>query len=187
MYIGKIYIEAGHNLGDPGAPGYDGRTERDWTIKVKNLLADALTKQSGGKIKLVLDDDRKSLSATISDFRKTISHNDLLLSIHFNSASSNKATGTEVFVDDKASARSRRIAKRVVDTLSTILGLTNRGVKTPSQSARGTLGILKLQGAAVLLEISFINNPDDVAATDKWLHWGLWDLAAVLLEEMRKR
>lgn len=186
MYKGKIFIEAGHNYNDPGAIGYDGRTERDWTIKMKELLYDALKKRSEGKIEVVLDDNSKSLPGVISDFRKLITNNDLLISIHFNSASSNKATGTEVFVDENASERSQKIAKKTVDTLSTILGLRNRGVKTPSQSARGTLGILKLKGAAILIEISFINNAEDVEATEKWIHWGLWELAGLYLNEMRK-
>jgi N-acetylmuramoyl-L-alanine amidase len=186
MYTGKIYIEAGHNNRDSGAVGVGGRKESDWTKWVKIRLADALIKQSEDNVSIIMDDDGRTLSQVISDFKRTISSNDILLSIHFNSASSNTATGTETFIADGASERSVILGKDISKIVADRLGIKNRGCKTESQSNRGRLGILHLKGSAVLLEVSFINNPEDVKATEDWIHWALWDLSTYLLDTLRK-
>lgn len=193
-YKGRVYIESGHHFGDPdkgrkpdpGAIGVGGIKESVWAHKAKALLSDALVRQSNGQIEIILDDDSMTLAEVIGTFRKTITSNDLLISIHFNSASVNTATGVEGFVDDNASQRSIEFGEEAVDLVSKVLGLKNRGLKKSKQSNRGTLGILKLKGIALLIELGFINNFKDVQAAQDWLHWALWDLAGLILQKLEK-
>ena len=159
-----IFIEAGHNVNDPGA--VSGKiVERDLTIDFKKDLKyffDRKKKQYP-KMKVYYDNDSWSLGKTISEFSSIIKHKDVLVSIHFNSSTNPKSTGSECFVSDKASQESLNLADKLTKTNSLVLGVKNRGVKNESQSNRGRLGILNMKGVAVLSEPVFINNSEDVA------------------------
>lgn len=158
-----IYIEAGHNLNDPGAVT-SGVKERDLTINFKKdlkyFLEKALSKYS--KVKVYFDNDSWTLGQTIANFKKTITSTDVLLSIHFNSATNKKATGSECFISDYASQNSRTLADQLTKANSTVLGVVNRGVKTESESNRGRLGILNMKGVSVLSEPIFMSNPNEL-------------------------
>lgn len=81
--------------------------------------------------------------------------NDLAVSIHFNSATSPAANGTEVWVYSKTS-KALNVAKSVVNRLAT-LGFTNRGIKYST-----TLFFLRrTKCPAMLIEVCFVGSDKD--------------------------
>ncbi len=86
---------------------------------------------------------------------------DLFLSIHLNAASPS-AHGCECFAA-AGDERSLKIAARLTAALSS-LGLKNRGAKYDTQSAHGSLRVLRdtyKNMPALLLEIGFLTNKAD--------------------------
>src|SRR5699024_11540528 len=77
----------------------------------------------------------------ISKINNLGSPNDILLDIHYNSASV-VATGVEAFINGKDDPENRRIAGRIVELSSKMLKLPNRGVKLEGSSQHPRLGIL---------------------------------------------
>lgn len=173
-----FYCFAGHHNNDSGAVGVGGIKEANKTKQWRDLTAKRF-KQIRPSANVVTDNDNMILRDLIAQTKKTIKSNDSLIEFHYNSASK-IANGIEVFVDDNASSRSKEIAKKIVDVMSKITDLPNRGVKTESQSNRGQLGILGMKGAAILIEVGFINNPKDVDQTDKWMHWICEEIAEII-------
>lgn len=176
-----FYCFAGHHNKDSGAIGVGGIKESDKTKQWRDLIA-KLFKEIKPEANIVVDDDDMNLSAVISKTRKTIKSNDCLIEFHYNSAS-NIATGVEVFIDDNASLRSRDLAGKIVKSISDLSGLKNRGVKTESESNRGSLGILGMRGAAILIEVCFINNIQDVDKTDSHMHCICKSIANIIAED----
>jgi N-acetylmuramoyl-L-alanine amidase len=82
----------------------------------------------------------------------------IMLSIHCNAANGN-ASGTETFYrGDKNKAKALAINNAVVDAL----GTKDRGVKLESASQHKRLAVMAFQ-PCFLLELGFIDNPDDRA------------------------
>lgn len=179
-----FYCFAGHWNRDPGAIGPNGEKEADFTKKWRDLIS-LRVKQLCPEINVVNDDDNDSLSKVIAKTRNSIKSIDLLLEIHLNSATNNKATGTESFIDDNGSARSRNIAAEISSIASKIMGIPDRGVKTESQSHRGQLGIVGMTGAAVLWEAVFINNQSDINAQEKNMHWVADEIARIVIKDYK--
>lgn len=161
MAILKSFSSAGHHNRDTGAIGVNGRKENVETILFRNLVNAELLKL--GK-KVVVDDDDETLSQYLG--RVNSADGDVVVEAHFN-AFNGKATGVEVLVPDNANERSKSMARELVDGMAKIMGITNRGVKTEKQSARGRLAIMRKRGAVALIEICFIDNASDMAAYDR--------------------
>ena len=86
----------------------------------------------------------------------------LFLSIHLNAAASPSARGCECFAA-AGDERSLKIAARLTAALSS-MGLKNRGAKYDTQSAHGSLRVLRdtyKNMPALLLEIGFLTNKAD--------------------------
>ena len=162
----KIIIEAGHNVNDPGAVA-EGYKEAELTVHAKERISYYLS-VFYPDITVLLDKDSDSLSTVISWIRHVEGNDSIVYSLHWNAASSNKATGVEAFISDNASDKSKEMARGAVDVVSKISGLRDRGVKTESQSARGRLGILNTKSAATLIEFAFLNNEMD---RDTFFEW----------------
>lgn len=87
---------------------------------------------------------------------KVNSHNpDLAVSIHFNSATSPTANGTEVWIYSKAS-KALNVAKTVVNKLAS-LGFSNRGVKYSTR----LFFLRKTKCPAMLVEVCFVGSEKD--------------------------
>lgn len=194
-FKGKFYCIAGHSHRDSGAVGVGGRKEKDDTIDIRDRIVYYLNRRLDilvrdgvllevNRLSVTVDNDWDMLSTVIAKIRPEIGSSDLLLDIHYNSASVDTATGTEVFISDNAGEGSKLFAKKVVSILSLITGLRNRGVKRESESAVGKLGILNMRGDAVLLEFSFINNPYDVEVSEKWEDWVCDEIAFLVIEHL---
>lgn len=175
----KVFLIAGHHFNpgkqDPGAVS-DGFKENEFTVEDRDGIKYFLNKHYPG-ITVFVDDDSKTLSQVISWIKSIEGNDSLIYDIHYNSASSNKATGVEAFVSDNASKKSHEIAQGFINVVESITGLKNRGVKTESDSARGRLGILHTKSPATIVEMGFINNPLDRDTIKKWAGWIYEDLA----------
>jgi len=155
----KAFPLAGHHLNDPGAT-YNGRKESEEMMCLRNLVLAELKGHD-------FDTDNDSETNTVLQSRIKPNRTDVIVDNHMNASANSKATGTEVFVSDNAGALSKQMAKELVDGISKILGIANRGVKTESQSPRKKIGILNKPGIAVLIEHCFISNPNDLKAWDE--------------------
>lgn len=80
---------------------------------------------------------------------------------HFN-AFNGKATGVEVLVPNDPTKDERSLAGEISLNFSKIMGIPNRGVRTESESKRGRLALMRPNGMNVLIEICFMDNPDDI-------------------------
>jgi len=154
------YSSAGHHLNDSGAIGVNGRKENVETMLFRDMVNSQLRILEKT---VVQDNDNESLGQYLGRINPT--DNDVVIEPHFN-AFNGKATGVEVLVADNANSRSKAMAKELVDGYAAIMGIANRGVKTESQSARGRLGLMRKKGAVALVEICFIDNPNDMKAYD---------------------
>lgn len=178
-----FYCFAGHHNADPGAIGVRGLKEADLTKLWRDLIANRVN-QLCPDINVVKDNDSMILRDLIAKTKKIIKNVDLLLDIHFNSAAT-LATGTEAFVDDNASNRSISLASGICKNASDIFGIKNRGVKKESESNRGSLAVLGMSGAAVLWEVSFINNESDVFLQNEWMHWMCDEIARMVVNDYK--
>ena len=161
----KIFISAGHSsrLGrDRGATG-NGFVEGILTVEFRDLLVKELKKLG---VSPIIDSNDSILSQTIVFFKNLTSDNSILFDIHWNAATP-QATGTETFVPNKPTQFEKDLAKEITDTTSKVLNIKNRGVKTESQSARKSLGWMRLKGENILIEVCFISNPSDMQSYQK--------------------
>ena len=179
----QVYIIAGHHKKDPGAIS-GGLKEADLTIEAKKGITYFLKKHYPDMI-VLNDEDSHTLSQVIKWIKETEGSNSLIVDLHWNSAGVNTATGAETLISNNASQKSKDLAKEILDTIVSVTGLRSRGVKRESDSARGRLGILNTKSPATIVELGFINNPEDVAKIAKWDAW-LWeDLAHTIAKHAK--
>src|SRR5690625_2485539 len=182
--MNKLFITAGHHNADSGAVA-NGFKENEEAIKDRNELVKAVHFISPST-QVIIDDDNGNLATVIRKINAVGTSKDLLLDIHYNSASV-VATGVEAFINGKDDPENRRIAGRIVELSSKMLNLPNRGVKLESSSQHPRLGILHtVVRRSILLERGFINNENDMEQVEK-LRWE-WALgtAHILIQELKK-
>lgn len=181
----KIFTISGHSLNQGGA-SFNGLREELLTIKDKEILLKHLEFQSKyTDIEVISDDDSDSLPTVISKIKNQAGKNDLLLDIHYNSATP-KATGVEAFIKVGASKTSKRTAERIIEVFSKMLGIPNRGVKLENQSQHSRIGILHATDHAVLLEVGFITNKEEMEKVEEFRE-RLWiAVANILIQERLK-
>lgn len=154
-----IFLFAGHHNKDTGAVA-NGYVEAELTKELRDLTLGYLIKYPNNKI--AKDSDHVDLSTLVRAVSKLSKEEDIICDIHFNCADSPNATGTEVFIPDRSTDKEREIAKQLCNHISSILGISNRGVKRESESARGRLAIMSPAGSNVLIEVCFISNKNDM-------------------------
>lgn len=165
----SFFIIAGHSgKAEPGAKAFDGTYEADHTLEVRNLVVEHLQRLGGTTLALrgtvMQDPDNESLQSTINTLNRIGKADDFALDIHFND-NHPTATGVECFVNDGTSEANRLLAGNLVNAVSKVLGLPNRGIKSETQTyiyqKHGwRLGILHAKPRVVLLEICFLNSRD---------------------------
>jgi N-acetylmuramoyl-L-alanine amidase len=167
--IDKIYLIAGHGGSDRGArSAIQGVNEADLTLMYQELLYTKMMyimNEFKHKPKVVKDNEALSLSSVIAWIRQsTKSENALVIDIHFN-AFNKIATGTEVYVRErKPNTPLDNLARAMVNLSTDIMRIANRGVRVPSASKRGTLGIFSSASHVILKEVCFIDNINDYNA-----------------------
>lgn len=183
--MSKLIITAGHHNADSGAVAF-GRKENEEAIKDRNELVKAVH-FINPKIQVVIDDDNDKLSTVIRKINEVGSRNDILLDIHYNSASV-VATGVEAFINGSNDPENRRIASRIVELSSKMLNIPNRGVKLESSSQHPRLGILHtVVRRSILLERGFINNINDMESIEKLRREWALATAHILIQELCSR
>ena len=88
----------------------------------------------------------------------------IALDIHLN-AFNGKAHGTEVFYR-KGSLRGYSLGRTLLDA-TVSFGFRNRGMKLENQSARGRLGFISSLSCGIIMELCFMDNPQDLLLLDK--------------------
>lgn len=147
----KICIDPGHGGTDPGAIGPGGLKEKDVSLTIAIRVAKIL---QGHGIETILtrqDDRRLDLASRvkIANDRGV----DYFVSIHINSATNPRATGTETFAFP-GSSMGARLARSIQDSLVRQIALADRGVKY-----RDFYVLKNTRMPASLVEVAFINNP----------------------------
>lgn len=177
----KLLLMAGHGAGDPGA--VSGKwTEATETRKVTAALADALkdyceVAQYPTTRNAYTDYKNGVLGSTVN-----FSAYDAVLEIHFNAVSQSGADGKTKGVECYVPTTESRVSL-ASDLCSAVAkaGLTNRGVKFCNWaviSAARRAGTL-----AMLLEICFIDDPDDMAVYSGKFQAIIDGIAAAIIRE----
>lgn len=151
-----IFLSAGHHAKDSGSVSKYG-VERDLAIELRNMVEAHL---KTAKADYRVDNDNETLSQYLNRIKP--GSGSVVVEIHWNSAASSTATGTEVFIANNHNKISKELATELTQTISKRLGIRDRGVKTEKQSARGSLAFVKKPGATALIEVCFLSNEDDM-------------------------
>ena len=151
----KMFPSGGHNTNDPGAVS-DGFTEFEIVQDINNRVV-ALAKAEGYNYETkAVHESNRTYQSRIKPVK-----GDVIADLHMNASNDPTSTGLEVYISRNAGADSKAMAKEASEGLSQIIGIRNRGVKTEGQSQHNTIGILNKSGTAILVELGFINNPED--------------------------
>ena len=160
----KIAIYAGHGGADSGAVGQNGELEKDYTLKIATAAINALNASGYETITNRISD----VSRDIADDANTANSAgvDYVAEIHLNSNSGTPAAGTEVYYSITG-GKGKELAENILNEI-TALGYKSRGIKTKKgSSGKDYFGIIRRTTApAVLIEVCFINNPDDMSRLD---------------------
>lgn len=154
-----INVHAGHNPHGKVACGAVGLiSESLENRRVKDLVVDELRRMGHTVYDCTVEDGTSQTNVLTRIINKCNMHSvDLDVSIHFNSASSVDANGTEVYIYDESS-KARVYALNVLNAICS-LGFRNRGVKVNKK-----LGFLRRTKApAMLIECCFVNSKKDIA------------------------
>lgn len=156
----KILINPGHMPGvDPGAVNAEYNiTEADTVKEIGELTASYLRK-AGVECIVMQSDNICGESPNYPNVVALANNEDVdyVISIHCNSHANKSANGVECWVYP-GSSKGTRIASTILNQIVNSLGMTNRGIKESS-----SLMILRHPNApAVLVELGFISNDDDV-------------------------
>ena len=159
----KIFIDQGHNPNNPnaGAEG-NGLREQDIVFRIGILTAELFRENPNFEVKLsrpTLDVQLGTSNTTSLRERVRLANEwgaDYFISLHTNASSIPSATGVEAFAFSEPSV-SFNLGKDIVESISELTGLQNRGMKVRS----GLYVLRKTQMPAVLVELGFITNPND--------------------------
>lgn len=150
-------IVGGHSTASQGASGYINEVTED--RKVKDALISIL--KDNGHTAIDCSSNASNASTVLKEQVNSCNkHSGVDVHIHFNSYNGS-AKGTEVLVYSTTS-KSNPYASRVCSNLCA-LGFKNRGVKV-----RSDLYVLrKSTNPALIIEVCFVDNADDVAIYNK--------------------
>lgn len=153
-----LWLQAGHGAGDPGAT-YNGRTEAGMAEKLVNGAYNIAKPHlaSGHRIRKMRNTDYVS---AVNTFNREAGALDLFIHVELNANSGTPGTGTEVLYGHKATARTIQTA------LVKELGLADRGIKKRNDLYVTTAAVAGGEVSGVIIEMAFINNPDDMAVID---------------------
>lgn len=127
----KIGLDCGHSKITKGKQTPDGIKEWDLNNQVRNRIVTILKDYD---VEIVHADNNEgytdeSLSSRLAKYKTA--KVDAFVSIHHNAFGNswNNATGVEVYVDKKATAKDKKLAQYVYDRLVKYTGLKGRGIK----------------------------------------------------------
>lgn len=164
----QLAIVVGHNARAQGAVRRDtGETEFSWNSRLAALIEDAAVAYPGVYVKVFFRRDVGGYSREIADvYQRTDAWGaDATAELHFNSAASELATGTETLTS--GTKASLRFAEAVQDEMLDALGLRDRGEKYVPPTGRGGKSLHFGRAPAILVEPYFGSSPKGLAATDE--------------------
>ena len=161
----KLLLISGHGAGDPGATSSIGGVayrEADQTRHVTAALQTALAAYCDVTVyptdRNAFEDHKKGTLAAVAQF----SRYDYVLEIHFNAikagAADGKTKGVECYV---TTTEEKTDVEEAVCAAMAACGLTNRGVRRKNWSVISDAW--RAGVSAALLEVCFIDDPDDMA------------------------
>ena len=170
-----VIIDAGHGGDDCGAIGASGVYEKDLNLEVAKILGEEFTKSGYAVIYTRLDD--KLLYAEdeniygirkISDLKNRCkigaeTPNAIFISIHMNSFSQPKYSGTHVYYSEK-NEESYPLAMSVQNKIKRDLQPDNNRVPKPG---KGIYLLENLENPAILIECGFLTNPEECEKLSK--------------------
>lgn len=175
-----IVLDPGHGGGDPGANPVKGLYESDLNLKVSLYCKTYLEQFSNVTVYVTHENFYKKDAAKLGlADRAAIAKKynaDILISMHFNSATVTTLNGSEVYISCLEEYSLEALATAILNGLGD-LGLTEIGVKT-RVSESGDLwydqtrladyygiirGSCKQEIPSIIVEHCFINNPDEYA------------------------
>ena len=161
----RIYIDQGHNPGNPNAGAEtSGVLEQDITYEVGQLLSELLLRSGNYETRLSRPTTATSLGTTNSESLMARVNDanawgaDYFISIHANTSSNPSVSGSEAF-SYREPSRAFSLGEEILEGLNDTTGLRNRGMKV-----RTNLYVLKRTNMpAVLVELGFMTNANDLA------------------------
>lgn len=151
----KMLLIAGHGANDPGACSNYG-IERDEARKIVNRMVELL---KAYKVSVDVYPQSRNCYADVCNgcVQVNMGNYDYVFEVHFNSASSNQANGTEIWVTPVEATVD--VEREIVNRLSAV-GFQNRGVK---KEYFAVITHAKNKGASsALVETCFISNNADM-------------------------
>ncbi|KYG29685.1 hypothetical protein AZF04_08495 [Alkalihalobacillus trypoxylicola] len=152
-YKYKVVIDPGHGGSDPGAIGFSGSYEKDFTLSLSTKVFKLLTEKYQIGATMTREGDQH-LSSKTKDRPNIANHleADLFISIHANIFEDSTVTGTETFYyDEDSKSLADIIHKHVIEAT----GYHDRGVKV------GNFFVLKdTEMPAALLELGYLTNQE---------------------------
>lgn len=169
----RIYIAAGHGGNDPGAVA-NNTTERDEVEKIVNTTVFNLKRLLEGKVEIIQVPNNLTVDLTAESINEQDAGQtgNYCIEVHLNSNKLIPGSGTETYFGNKPMAIS--IQKKLVE----MLGLPDRGVKDGTNLKFNRV----TNPASCLVELGFINNPQDLAVVQqkgsRALTYALYDLVS---------
>lgn len=152
--MGVYNVHGGHNFIVPGAKGLLDETAEDRKVTARVISA---LRAAGHTVYDCTDDSGRTQGQNLANIvAKCNAHPvDLNISNHLNAGG---GTGVEVWCYDE---KTKDIAAAICASVSTALGIPNRGVKY----SKNLYVLRKTAGSAILVECCFVDNQNDAS------HW----------------
>ncbi|GGB38354.1 SH3 domain-containing protein [Virgibacillus dakarensis] len=151
----NIAIDPGHGGKDPGSTAFDGSLEKDYTLSIASTIAKKLQNAGATVIQTRTSDYFVSLKDRVN---LSESHNtNAFISLHYNAYPIMTVNGFSTHF--YSNGNDRILAQDIQAALAKYLPLKSRGVM------RGDYHVLRENSdLAVLVELGFLTNPNDLAA-----------------------
>lgn len=168
----RLFLSAGHsNLVGQKDCGASGGKDSNGKPYIEGVLAVEFvellkTELINIGVTPIVDKYSNILVETMAAFKPLVGAKDLAIEIHWNAGVAT-ATGVEVIIPGRAGLKESTAfelstATQLSSMISTTLGIKNRGAKAEKDTARKTLGWMRVPCENVLIEMCFISNLTDM-------------------------
>lgn len=163
-----LFVSAGHSNTDPGAAA-NGYTEADIVTEFRDLVADQLR-----DLVTFNTDGHMGENLPLRQAAAMAASHDVAVEFHCNAATP-AATGCETL----SRANAYPLAQRLLDGISGVLGINDRGTKPENSGQHSRLAFVS-DGGGIIIELFFITNTADLAS----YHANKAELAAVVADTL---